>query len=272
MAGFSQKLPDWIAGQCRALAFFGGVPKAIVCDNLKAGVVKPLWFEPTLNQTFAAMAEHYDTTILPARIRRPRDKGKVEVAVQIVERWILARLRNRRVFSLTELNEAIALLLTELNDRPMRHVGKSRRQMFEPIERQALAALPSEPFEYAEWKGAKVHPDYHIAVQHTFYSVPHHLIGRRVQVRLSHRAVEIFYKHKRVASHIRRGERGGHVTVPEHMPKAHQRYANRTPRNLITRATPDRSEHRALGRTHDAREATSRTRLSLGNGHPLARP
>ena len=107
-ASFSQRLPDWIAGQCLALGFFGGVPKSIVCDNLKAGVAKPLWFEPTLNPTFAAMAEHYDTTILPTRVRRPRDKAKVEVAVQIVERWILARLRNRRFFSLPELNRAIA--------------------------------------------------------------------------------------------------------------------------------------------------------------------
>ncbi|MEY9138748.1 transposase [Bradyrhizobium diazoefficiens] len=165
--------------------------KAIVCDNLKAGVVKALWFEPTLNQTFAAMAEHYDTTILPTRSRKPRDKGKVEGAVLIVERWILARLRHRRFFNLTDLHSAIADLLEELNSRPMRHVGKSRRQLFEEIERTALAPLPSEPFEYAEWKTAKVHPDYHVEVDKTFYSVPHRLIGRQVDVRLTYRAVEI---------------------------------------------------------------------------------
>ena len=144
MASFSQRLPDWIEGQTRALSYFGGVPKAIVCDNLKAGVAKALWFEPTLNQTFAAMAEHYDTTILPTRSRKPRDKGKVEGAVLIVERWILARLRNRRFFSLADLNAAIAVLLEDLNNRPMRHVGKSRRQLFEEIERAALAPLPSD--------------------------------------------------------------------------------------------------------------------------------
>jgi len=236
MASFSQALPDWIEGQTQALAFFGGVPKSIVCDNLKAGVAKPLWFEPTLNPTFAAMAEHYDTTILPTRVRKPRDKGKVEVAVQVVERWILARLRNRRFFSIVELNTAIRDLLEDLNDRPMRHVGQSRRQLFDAVEREALAALPATPFEYAEWKTAKVHPDYHVDVERTFYSVPHSLIGRRVEVRLTHRVVEIFHDHKRVASHVRRSARSGHVTVAEHMPKAHRRYANTTPESLIRQA------------------------------------
>jgi transposase len=236
MASASQKLPDWIDAQCRALSFIGGVPRAIVCDNLKAGVAKALWFEPTLNATFAAMAEHYDTTILPTRSRRPRDKGKVEGAVLIVERWILARLRNRQFFNLAELNAAIAVLLTDLNDRPMRHVGKSRRALFEDIERSALASLPAAPFEYAEWKNARVHPDYHVEVDKTFYSVPHRLIGRQVDVRLTHRVVEIFYDHARVASHMRTSQRRGHVTVSEHMPKAHQRYANMSPASLIDRA------------------------------------
>ena len=217
-ASYSQALPDWIEGQCRALAFFGGVTKSIVCDNLKAGVAKALWFEPTLNATFAAMAEHYNTTILPTRVRKPRDKGKVEGAVLIVERWILARLRNRRFFSLAELNVAIRELLDDLNDRPMRHVGQSRRQLFEAVERDALSPLPAAPFEYAEWKTAKVHPDYH------------------VDVRLTHRVVEIFHDHKRVASHVRRSARSGHVTVNEHMPKAHRRYANTTPESLMRQA------------------------------------
>ncbi|MFZ2996050.1 IS21 family transposase [Sphingobium sp.] len=236
MASLSQKLPDWIEGQVQALGYFGGVTRAIVCDNLKAGVAKALWFEPTLNQTFAAMADHYDTTILPTRSRHPRDKGKVEGAVLIVERWILARLRNRRFFALADLNAAIAALLEDLNDRPMRHVGQSRRALFEEIERSALAPLPAERFEYAEWKRAKVHPDYHVEVDKTFYSVPHRLIGRQVDVRLTHRVVELFHDHQRVASHVRRSQRRGHVTVSEHMPKAHQRYANMTPASLIGKA------------------------------------
>ena len=139
------------------------------------------------------MAEHYDTTILPTRSRKPRDKGKVEGAVLIVERWILARLRHVRFFSLADLNAAIGMLLEELNNRPMRRLGKSRRQLFEEIERAALAPLPGVPFEYAEWKSAKVHPDYHVEVDKTFYSVPHRLIGHRVDVRLTCRAVEIFH-------------------------------------------------------------------------------
>jgi transposase len=235
-ASVSQKLPDWIEGQVRALEFFGGVPKAIVCDNLKSGVAKALWFEPTLNQTFAAMADHYDTTILPTRSRKPRDKGKVEGAVLIVERWILARLRHRRFFDLGALNDAIAELLEDLNNRPMRHLGKSRRAVFEQIERTALAPLPISAFEYAEWKSARVHPDYHVEVDKTFYSVPHSLIGRQLDVRLTHRVVEIFADHKRIASHVRRSQRSGHVTVNAHMPKAHQRYANTTPASLIAQA------------------------------------
>ena len=235
-ASLTQKLPDWIEAQCRALAFFGGVPRAIVCDNLKAGVIKPLWFEPTVNPTFESMAEHYDTTVLPTRPRKPRDKGKVEGAVLIVERWILARLRNQRFFSISALNVAIAELLEDLNTRPMRHIEKSRKDLFEQIEQSALGPLPDQPFEYAEWKRAKVHPDYHIEVDHSFYSVPHSLIGRVVDVRLSHRMVEIFRQHQRVALHTRRGQKGGHVTVREHMPKAHQRHAGMTPEGLIHRA------------------------------------
>ena len=154
----------------------------------------------------------------------------------IVERWILARLRNRTFFALAQLNAAIAELLDELNNRPMRHIGKSRRELFEEIEQAALGPLPATPFEYAEWKTAKVHPDYHIEADKTFCSVPHRLIGRHVNVRLTHRVVEIFHDHQRVASHVRRSQRSGHVTVNAHMPKAHQRYANTTPANLISRA------------------------------------
>ncbi|WP_425351783.1 Mu transposase domain-containing protein [Mesorhizobium mediterraneum] len=148
----------------------------------------------------------------------------------IVERWILARLRNRSFFSIVELNAAIAELLEELNNRPMRHIGQSRRELFEEIERAALKPLPATPFEYAEWKTAKVHPDYHVEVDKTFYSVPHRPGAAHPP------DVEIFHDHQRVASHVRRSQRSGHVTVNTHMPKAHQRYANTTPANLIGRA------------------------------------
>ena len=123
-----------------------------MCDNLKSAVVKPLWFEPTLNPTFEGFSEHYGATVLPARVRKPRDKGKVERSVHLVERWILARLRNRRFFSLSSLNKPIAELLLDLNDRPMRHVGRSRCELFDAVEQEVLAPLPGRPFEYAEWK------------------------------------------------------------------------------------------------------------------------
>lgn len=236
VASLHQQLPDWIDGQVRALEYFGGTPGSIVCDNLKAGVAKALWFEPTLTATFAAMAEHYDTTVLPTRPAKPRDKGKVEGAVLIVERWIIARLRNQQFFDLGVLNAEIAKLLEMLNGKIMRHVGRSRREMFEEIERATLRPLPVERFEYAEWKTAKVHPDYHVAVDRNFYSVPHGLIGKKVDVRLTQRVVEIFHDHKRVASHMRSSQRGFYITVNAHMPKAHQRYADRTPASLIERA------------------------------------
>jgi len=235
-ASLSQKLPDWIEGQKRALNYFGGVTKAIVCDNLKSGVAVALWFEPTITATFEAFSEHYGTTILPTRVKKPRDKAKIEGAVLIAERWILARLRNQTFFSLEDLNIAIAGLLDDLNGRVMRHYDKTRRQLFEEIEREALKPLPATDFEYAEWKSAKVHPDYHVEVAKTFYSVPHQLIGKMVTVRLTHRMVEIFFNHKRVASHRRRSERNGHVTVKEHMPKSHQRHAGMSAASLIRQA------------------------------------
>jgi transposase len=146
------------------------------------------------------------------------------------------RMRNMQFFSVEALNAAIAELLVDLNDRPMRRIGRSRRDLFEEIERSALRAQPPEAFEYAECKQAKVHPDYHVDVLHSFYSVPHRLIGRRVEVRLTHRMVEIFHNHERVALHTRRGNRGGHSTIREHMPKAHQRHDRMTPEYLILRA------------------------------------
>ncbi|SNY89891.1 Transposase [Cohaesibacter sp. ES.047] len=235
-ASRSQKLPDWIDAQVRSLKFFGGVTKAIICDNLKAAVATPLWFEPSLTATFEAMATHYDTTILPTRPRKPRDKAKVEGAVLIVERWILARLRNQQFFSIEALNNTIAELLVVLNNKQMRRIGRSRKELFEEIERPALRLLPDTPFEYAEWKRAKVHLDYHVEILRGFYSVPHKLIGRQVDVRLTHRVVEIFCNHERVAVHQRRRDRGGHSTITQHMPKAHQRHAGMTPQTLVAQA------------------------------------
>lgn len=176
-ATWSQSLPDWLGAHVRALEFFGGAPAAIVPDNLKSGVERAHRYEPDLNRAYAEFAEHYGLAILPARVRKPRDKAKVEGAVLIVERWILARLRNRQFFSFSELNAAVAALLVELNDRAFQKLDGSRRSRFIELDRPALKALPPRAYEYAQWKCAKVHPDYHIEIEHAYYSVPYKHIG-----------------------------------------------------------------------------------------------
>ena len=223
-ARWTQSLPDWVGAHGHAFGFFGGVPRQTVCDNLKAGVSRSCRYEPGINPTYQEMARHFGTAIMPTRVRKPRDKAKVEVAVQVVERWILARLRHRRFFSLVELNSAIRALLTELNGRPMRHLGVSRRHLFEQVERPALLPLPPAPYEYAEWRRCRAGLDYHVEIDRHFYSVPHHLIRRPLEARFTATTVEIFHLGKRVASHVRSPIRSRHTTVPEHMPSSHRRY------------------------------------------------
>jgi transposase len=179
------------------------------------------------------MAAHYGTVILPARPRSPRDKPKVEVAVQVAERWILARLRNETFYSLEALNARIRELLEALNAREMRVYRTSRRALFERLDRPALKALPPERFVYAEWKHARVNVDYHIELEGHYYSVPHELFHERVEVRFTGQTVEIYHRGVRVASHRRSHERGRPTTTPEHMPKAHQKHLEWTPSRLI---------------------------------------
>ena len=227
-ATWTQSLPDWIGAHVRALAFLGGVPRQIVPDNPKVGVSKANWYEPGLNPTYQDFAGHYGTAILPARPRRPRDKAKVEAGVLLVERWILARLRHRRFFALAELNAAIAELLGELNDRPMRRLGVSRRRLFEELDRPTLAPLPAEPYTYAEWRLRRVGLDYHVDIDGHYYSVPYRLLKEQVEARITQRTIELFHKGERVACHMRGGLRGRHTTLPEHMPSSHRRYAGWT--------------------------------------------
>jgi transposase len=215
-AQWAEDLPNWIGGHVRALDFFGGVPEIITPDNLKAGVKHPSRYEPDINPTYLDLAEHYGTVIIPARVRKPKDKAKAEVGVLVVERWILARLRKRRFFGLAELNRAIRKLLEELNNRTMEHLGKSRREFFEELDRPALKPLPAEPYVFALWKKAKVHIDYHVEFGKHYYSVPHQLIGKDVFIRATEHSVEIFHKHRRVASHPRSRARGRHTTQIEH--------------------------------------------------------
>jgi transposase len=227
-ATWTQSLPDWIGAHVRALAFMGGVPAQLVPDNPKVGVDRANWYEPGLNRTYLDLATHYRTAILPTRPRKPRDKAKVEVAVLVVERWILARLRNRRFFSLAELNQAIAALVADLNQRPMRHLGVSRRELFLELDCPALKPLPAEPYEYAQWRVRRVGLDYHVDIDGHYYSVPHRLIRQQLDARITERTIELFNKGERVAVHLRGGGRGRHTTIAEHMPRAHRRYAEWT--------------------------------------------
>ena len=221
-AQWSQELAHWLAGHVRLFAFLGAVPHILVPDNLKAGVKRPCRYEPDLNPSYQELAEHYGTAIIPTRVRKPKDKAKVEVAVQVVERWILARLRNRTFFGLAELNQAIQQLLQALNNRPMRHLGQSRRQLFEALDQPALKPLPARPYELAIWKKARVNIDYHIEFERHYYSVPYALIHQPVEVRATERNVEIFHKLQRVACHSRSQTRGQHTTLAEHMPSSHR--------------------------------------------------
>jgi transposase len=232
-ATWSQDLRDWTDSHVRAFEALGGVVELVVPDNLKSGVTKPDWYEPDVNPTYAEMAAHYGVAVLPARVRRPRDKAKVESGVLQVERWILARLRHQQFFSLRELNRSIQELLIQLNDRPLKVLGISRRELFEQVDRPALRPLPASRYEFARWKKVRVAPDYHVELEGHYYSVPYQLVREQLDLRFTDRTVEIFRRGKRVAGHGRNARRGQHTTLPEHMPKAHQEYLDWTPSRLV---------------------------------------
>jgi transposase len=231
----TQRGPDFIASNERAFAFFGGVTGAVVPDQLKSGVTKPCWYEPLIRRTYEEMARHYGTAVLPARPKHPRDKPKVEGGVLIAQRWILARMRNETFFSLTAMNERISELLEMLNNRTMRLYGKSRRELFELTDKPALKPLPSERFEYATWKKVRVNIDYHVEVDHHFYSVPYTLREEHpeLEARFTATTVELYRNNERVTSHLRSYARGLHTTKPEHMPKAHLKHLEWTPSRMI---------------------------------------
>lgn len=218
----AQTLPNWIGAHVRALAFLGGAPEVLVPDNLKAGVHSPHLYEPAVNPTYQEFARHYGVAVVPTRSRKPKDGAKVEGSVQVVERWILSRLRDRTFFSLTELNQAIRDLLVKLNERPMKQLGQSRRELFLELDRPALQPLPTQAYEFARWKKARIHIDYHVAFDKHYYSVPHALRGKEVDVRATEQTVEIYYQRQRQASHARVHSPGRYSTRREHMPLAHQ--------------------------------------------------
>lgn len=228
-ATWTQGLGDWIGSHVRAFEFFQGVPEIVVPDNLKSGVTKVCRYEPGVNVTYEEMAQHYGVAVVPARPYKPRDKAKVEVGVQIAERWILAVLRKRTFFSLGEVNEAIAELLAQLNARPFRKREGSRQTLFESLDRPTLKPLPAERYAYGEWKTVRVNIDYHVEYDHHWYSAPYQLTQQEVEIHATATMVEIFHRGIRVASHARAHAPHSHTTTPEHRPKAHQRYLQWTP-------------------------------------------
>ncbi len=215
-------LPHWIGGNVRALLFFGGVPRILTPDNLKTGVKRSDFYEPDINPTFQHFSESFGVVVLPARVRAPQDKPHAENAVQQVTRWVLAPLRNRTFFSVAEANQAMQALAKEFLDRPMKHLGKSRRGLFEEIERPALRPLPERPYVYTEIKLAKAHLDYHVEYDHHYYSVPYTLRGKRIEVYASEHVMQLFFQQELVATHVRSRVRGGYTTLPEHMPPQHR--------------------------------------------------
>lgn len=233
-AVLSQDLFAWISLHVNAFQFFGAVPMITVPDNLKTGVSRPCRYEPDINPTYQDMASHYGTTIIPARVAKPRDKAKVESAVLIAERWIIASLRNHTFFSIEELNKAIREKLAELNDRPLQKMKVSRKELFESIDRPAMKPLPERRYEYAEWEKPRVNIDYHVEVRRHYYSVPYQLKGEQVDARITARTIEIFFKGKRVAAHVRGYAPFKHSTLTEHMPESHRRYLEWTPSRIIS--------------------------------------
>jgi len=234
---FAYGLPDqtvesFVKGNIRALEYYGGCAECLIIDNLKAGVTRACYYDPEINKTLAAMAEHYHIAVIPTRVAKPKDKAKVENAVLQAQRRILAALRNRTFFSLAELNEAILEEVQKLNMRPMAGINISRSDLFLEIEKSALKSLPEERFVIASWKKAKVHIDYHVAVEKTYYSVPYTLIGETVDIRYTGAVIEIYHKGKRVASHMRVSKPGAFVTENMHMPHRHRQFLEWTPERI----------------------------------------
>jgi len=235
-ATWTQSLPDWIGSHTRAFNYFHGVTAMIVSDNLKSGITKACFYEPNVNRTYEEMAKHYKTAIVPARPRKPKDKAKVEVGVQVALRWIIAKLRKRTFFTLAEANAAIRDCVEQINNRVTRHLGASRRSLFEEIERSALKKLPDTEYVFAQWKQCRAGIDYHVEIERHYYSVPYTLVRQELWASYTASTVEVFHRGKRVAAHRRGPPNRGHTTLPEHMPSSHRRYADWTIQRIMREA------------------------------------
>lgn len=229
----TQKAADWVASIIATLEFIGGVPRLLVPDQPRALMARPDRYEPTSHRLLEELSQHYSLAVLPARPAKPRDKPKVEVAVQVVERWILARLRHQRFFSLGALNKAIASLLRDLNQRPFKKLPGCRTSAFASLDQGALKPLPATRMVIARFKPARVNIDYHVELDGHYYSVPHRLVGEMVELRITATTVEAMHGQSRVAAHTLNPRRGAHTTTPEHMPASHRAHLQWTPGKLI---------------------------------------
>lgn len=223
----TQRIEDWLASHVRAVEFFGGVSEMYVPDQLRSAVREPCRYEPGISRSYAEWARHYDTAVVPARPYKPRDKAKVEVGVQIAQRWVLARLRHQTFFSLEELNARIRELVIELNARPMRtYGGQSRHELFVRLDKPLLRPLPDCAFEISEWGECRVNRDYHVEIYRHYYSAPHTLVTEVLEARATQHTVELFFRGKRIASHIRDDTPFKHTTDRAHMPPQHRHHAD----------------------------------------------
>ena len=218
----SQQLGDWIESHVRMWSYFGGVSKMVVPDNLKSGVTKAHRYDPEINRNYQHVGEHYGFAIVPARPSKPKDKAKVENAVGCIERQVLAPLRDMTFTSIAEINSAIKPLLEKFNANKFQKMDASRKSLFEEIDKPALSPLPKHSYQYASWKKAKVNIDYHVCYKDHYYSVPYNYLHQEIELRVTNRIVECFYKSRRIAAHPRSYQRYKHTTLKEHMPKAHQ--------------------------------------------------
>jgi len=233
-ASWGQTLPEWLSSHCRMFEYLGGVTELVIPDNLKSEVQKPCRYEPENNPSYQEWAIHYGVAVMPARVRHPQDKGKVENGVQLVERWILAALRNHTFFSLGELNSHLQFLLEKLNQKPFQKLEGTRKSVFEMVDKPALRALPESRYEYAEWKKATVNIDYHVEVDGHYYSVPYRFVKQKVELRITLTTVTIMKDSKQIAAHARSIHKGKHSTVREHMPKNHQEYGDWSPSRILS--------------------------------------
>ncbi len=233
-ATWSQSLPDWIGSHVRAFTFYGGVPEVVVPDNLKSAVSKACRYDPDLNPTYSQLAEHYGVAVIPARPYKPKDKAKAEVGVQLVERWIMMRLRKQTFFTLAALNQAIRFLLDELNRRAFKKRPGCRREQFERLDKPALKPLPDSPYEYREIKKARVHLDYHVEYDGHYYSVPYQLVKQEVMIHAGQTTLTILHNSKQVALHARAHTKGSHSTDPNHMAKAHRKHQEWSPQRFLS--------------------------------------